>query len=205
MAADVVRHEVLVLAAPFARAHEHLRKALVAFGARLLHLLEHGIVDVLGRDRELAARVVLCENLDELGAQLREVVPDARCDERLFHALFLAHSAQQPDERAVVGDEVLAHAGINAAQTAAGLFDALVPALHLIHVRRGAADVGDHARKSIHPAKRAHLTQDALFASRLNDAPLVLGDRAKAAAAETTAHGYNAVLDRFVGGNGLAV
>jgi len=48
---DEVRNEVLLLAGLFARLAERLGEALVVLDGRLLHLVEHLGIAVLGRDR----------------------------------------------------------------------------------------------------------------------------------------------------------
>ena len=194
---DVVRHQVLLLAGLLARARELLGEALVAGHPGLLHLVEHVVDHVLRRHRQLPARVVPRQLLDERRRALREVVADPRRDEHPLDPLLLAHALEQVDERPMIRLQVLAHPRVHAGQAPTRGLDRLALAAHLIHVRRRSADVADHPAKVVHAAQRPHLAQHALRRSALDDPPLVLRDRAEAAAAEAAAHRHDRVLDRL--------
>ena len=90
--------------------------------------------------------------------------------------------------------------------TARGLY-LRVLASHPVHVGRRPAKVGDsagEARRLV--ADFLDLVQDGFLRAALDDAPLVLGDRAEGAAAEATPHDVDREADHLEGRNfGLAV
>src|ERR1019366_546691 len=110
VAADEIRHEVLLFARLLARLTERLREALVVLDRRLLHLVEHFRVRVLGGDAELPARVVGRELANKLGAPHGVVVANAARDVDTLDPRLGPHAAEEIDERRVVGHQVLADA-----------------------------------------------------------------------------------------------
>ena len=79
----------------------------------------------------------------------------------------LRTSLHQIDERAVVGDQVLADARVHAGEPAARALDLLVLAAHLVHVGGRAAEVGDRRRGSRPCARSARTSRSTLSAERV--------------------------------------
>ena len=83
---DEVWYQILLLADTLVFLFEHGFELLVDLGPRLSHQIQHAGTDVLRRNLELAAYVVLAQLLEEgwvfVGHQVVE--PDARLDEHFF-------------------------------------------------------------------------------------------------------------------------
>ena len=163
---------------------------------------------VLGRDLQIAADVMGDELLDVFRALDREIVAHAGGD----HHLLDARRPRAPCGRARIssswrGVQVRADAGKDAGRPPARRLDLRVLAGHAIHVGGRPADVGDdagEARRLV--ADGLDLAQDRAFRAVLDDAALVLGDRAEGAAAEAAAHDRHRELDHVPGGDlGLAI
>ncbi|OPZ04010.1 MAG: hypothetical protein BWZ09_02087 [Alphaproteobacteria bacterium ADurb.BinA305] len=199
---DEVGDQVLLLAGLAREAVEHLLETLVGADARLHHLRQRAFLGVLGRDLQVAADVVLRELLHILRGSHREVVAQPRADQHLLHAGQLASLAVQADQRGMVGVQVLAHVRVHARQAPAGALDFLRLAGHAVHVRGGPAEVRDHAGEAGRAvADLLDLAQDGFLRAALDDAPLVLGDRAEGAAAEAAAHDVDREADHLEGGD----
>ncbi len=202
MRGDEVRDQELLLARLFAELLEHLLEAVIAADARLHHLGERALLGVLWRDLQVAPHMVLHQFPDVFGRLHGQVVAQARADEDLLDALERPAPAVDLDERAVVGGEVLADARIDAAGLAAGGLDLGAAAAQAVHVGRGAAQVGDGAGEPLDlVADVLDLLDDRVFAAALDDAALVLGDRAERAAAEAAAHDVHAEADHLPRGD----
>ena len=131
-----------------------------------------------------------------------QVVAHARGDEHLLDAGDGARLAVEFDEGGVVGDEVLADLRIDAGGLAAGCLDVARLAGDAVHVGGGAAEVGDDAGEAGEAvAEGGDLAEDGGLGAVLDDAPLVLGDGAEAAAAETAALDGHREADHLVGGD----
>ena len=98
----------------FAGSTERAGESLVALDARFFHLVEHVRVDVLGRDRELTAGVMLRQLTHELRAFLGQIVANAGGDEDATNALLSADFAEQTHERTVIGTEIFADLRVHA-------------------------------------------------------------------------------------------
>ena len=97
----------------------------------------------------------------------------------------------------MIGHEVLADAGMDAREAAARGLGALVLARHLVHVRGGPAEIGEHAGEAGGARELAHLAKDAPLAPALDDTSFVLGDAAEGAASEAATHRHDRVLHRL--------
>jgi len=98
----------------------------------------------------------------------------------------------------VVGVQVGADAGIDAARFAAGGLDGGAFAAQPVHIRGGAAEVRDHTGEAGHLiADLLDFAHDRVFGAALDDAALVLGDGAKAATAKAAAHDVDAEADHL--------
>ena len=84
-------------------------------------------------------------------------------------------------------------------------FDVRPAAAHLVHVGGRAADVADDSLELRIARHRLNLADDRIVTPRLNDPPLMRGDRAKRAAPKAAAHDRYRILDHLKGGNRLAV
>src|ERR1700686_5131063 len=107
----------------------------------------------------------------------------------------------------MVGVEIRAYARIDAGRPATGAFDLAALAGQAVHVGGRAAEIGDHAGESRHLITDLFdLAQHRVFRAALDDAALVLGDRAEGAAAEAAALDCYRETNHLVGGNiGVAV
>ena len=123
MRRDEVRNQVLLLAGRLRKAVEELLELVVRADAGLHHLRQRPFADRLGRDLEIAARVVLRELLDVLGRLDRQVVANARGDQHLLDARQLARLAIEIDQRRVVRVQVRAHGRIDARRPPARRLD----------------------------------------------------------------------------------
>ena len=204
---DEVRDQELLLAGLGAVLLEHRLEAVVAADAGLHHLRERPGLGVLGRDLQVAAHVVLHQFLHVGGRLHGQVVAQAGADQHLLHARQLAHALVDGDQRIMVGGQVLADAGVDAAGLAAGRFDLGRLAAQPVHVGRGAAQVADDAGEALHlVAHGLDFAHDGVFGAALDDAALVLGDGAEGAAAEAAAHDVDAEADHLPRGDlGFAI
>ena len=142
------------------------------------------------------------ELLYVLGILDREVVAQARRDQYLLDARQRTGLAVELRQRGMVRVQVVADVGINAAWFTAGGFDLLRLAGEPVHVRGRAAEVRDDARETRHRiANLLDFLEDRLFGAALDDATLMLGDRAERAAAKAAAHDVHRKTDHLVGGN----
>ncbi len=147
---DEVRYEVLLLARLLAGLAERLREALVVLDRRLLHLVEHLRVGVLGGDAELAAGVVARQIADELGASRGQVVANPAGDVDALDPGLCANAAQRSTSGAWSVTRFSQMPGVHAREAPACVLGLVVLAPHLVHVRGGAADVGDRAAELLH-------------------------------------------------------
>ena len=135
----------------------------------------------------------------------REVVAQARADGDALDARHRARLAVELDQRGVVGVQVLADPRIHARQPPAVLLDRLALARHAVHVGGGSAEVGDVALEVGRlVADLLDLVNDRFVRTALDDAALVLGDRAEGAAAEAAAHDVDRELDHVPRGDARA-
>ncbi len=137
--------------------------------------------------------------------QLGQIHPDPAGDQNFADARFAAGLAQQLDQRSMIGSKQFTYARVNAGKATAFGFHIGPGAAHLVHVGGGPTHIADHAAKIRVLRQFAHLGQNGFLATRLDDAPLVRGDRAKSAAPKTPAHNGYRVLDHLVGGDGFGV
>ena len=159
---------------------------------------------VLGRDLEIAADVMGDELLDVFRALHREVVAHAGGDHHLLDAL----APRAPCDRAGSASscEVLRFGqmlGKHAGRPPARRLDLRVLARHPVHVGGRPADVGDDAGEARRSCRGCVSISRRIEPSRavLDDAALVLGDRAEGAAAEAAAHDRHRELDHVPGGD----
>ncbi|KIG14484.1 hypothetical protein DB30_06711 [Enhygromyxa salina] len=199
---DEVGDQVLLLASLLAVALEQLLEALVGADPGLHHLGQRPRGDVLGGELEVAAHVMGDQLAHVLGRLDGEVVAQARSDQDLLDAGQRAGLTVEIDQIAVVGVQVVADARVHARGPPARGLDLGIFAAKPPHVGRGAANVGDDARE---PGDRVADLLDLADHRRpraaLNDPTLVLGDRAKRAAAKAAAHDHDRGLDHLVGGD----
>src|SRR5262249_130081 len=113
-----------------------------------------------------------------------------------------ARTAIEADQRRMVGVEVRADARIHARGPAAGALDLTALAREAVHVGGRAAEIGDDAGEAGHGvAHRLDLAQHGALRAALDDAALVLGDRAEGAAAEAAALNGDREADHLPGGD----
>ena len=93
----------------------------------------------------------------------------------------------------MAGIQVGTNTGVHATGFSTSRFNLGCSATNAVHVRGRTAKVADHAGKAWHlVADVFNFTQDGAFASALDDATFVLGDRAKRTTAKTTTHDVDA-------------
>jgi hypothetical protein len=179
---------------------EHRLELVVGADARLHHFRQRPGLGVLGRDLQVAADVVGDQFLHVFRRAHGEVVAQARADQHLLDAGQRARLAVELHQRAVVGAHVRADVRIDAGQAPAGLLDLRVLALQAVHVGGRSAEVGDDAGEAGRPvADGLDLVEDRFLRAALDDAALVLGDRAEGAAAEAAAHDVDGEADHLPG------
>ena len=205
VARDEVGDDVLLLARALAEFIEFVREFFEVIVGGLAHFEEDIGIDVLGRDLEMPADVVLDELFHVFRRPAGEVHANAAGDEDFFHAFHLAGVFHELHERGVIGSQQLADRGVYARLAAADGFDFGPRTLHLVHVRGGAADVADRAFEVLVRGHGLDFLHHRFVAARLNNAALVCGDRAERAAAEAAAHDRDGVFDHLVRGDFLGV
>ncbi len=198
MGGDEIGNQVLLLARLFRELLEHRLELVVGAHARLHHVRQRPLFGVFGGDLEIAADVVADQFLDVLGVAHGEVVAQAGADQHLLYPRHCPRLAVEIDQRGVVGTEVLADAGKDARQAAAGGLDLRVLACQAIHVGGRPAEIGNDAGETGGlVADFLDLVQDRLLGAALDDAPFVLGDRAEGAAAKAAAHDVDREADHL--------
>ena len=188
------------LPASFGGGVEHLLEPVVGADARLHHLVERAALGVLGRDLQVAADVVGDQFLDVFRALDREVVAQAGGDHDLLDALHRARLAVEPDQSSWSVLRFGQMSGKTQDGRPARRLDLRVLAGHAVHVGGRPAEVGDdagEARRLV--ADALDLAQDRVLRAALDDAALVLGDRAEGAAAEAAAHDVDREPDHVPG------
>ena len=191
MAADQVRHHVLLQPVLAVECVEASTKRVVNRPRRLAHDREHRIAHVLGRQAQLAAHVVLQQLAQKLVAGVGHgvVKADAAPHKDLLHAGQMAKIAKQRRVAAFVHHHVAAHRGPKAATVLAYAVLELLVASGAEEVRRGAAHVVDVALELGVARQLARLADDAVVAAGLQHAPLVKRERAERALAKAPAVG----------------
>lgn len=105
----------------------------------------------------------------------------------------------------MVGVEVLANVGVNTRGFAARGFDLRVFAGEAVHIRGGAAEVGNHPSETGHfVADFFDFADDGFLRTVLDNASFVFGDRAESAATKAAAHDVHREADHFIGGDAFA-
>ena len=202
MRRDEIRDQVLLLARRLRVLVEQLLELVVGADARLHHLRKRPLADRLRRDLEVAAHVMLREFLDVRRRLVREIITHARSNQHLLHARHRARAPVEFDERRVVGLQVAANARVHAGRTAARGFDLRALAVQAVHVCGRPAQIGDDAGKPRHRvADGLDLAYDRISRTILDDPALVLGDRAKGAAAEASPLDGHRSANHIVGRN----
>src|SRR5882724_7824242 len=141
---------------------------------------------------------MLRELLHVLGRFRCQVVPHTRGDKHFPDARERARLAIQLDQRLMVRIEIRADARIDTRWSAARALDLRALAGQAIHVRSRPAEVRDDSGKAGHRvADRLNFAQDRILRTILDDASLVLRDRAKRAAAEAAALNRYGELDHL--------
>ena len=148
MGGDEIRNQKLFFAHLGAVLVKQRLEFVVAADTGLHHLGQRPLLGVLGCDLEVATHMVLHQFFDVLRALDCQVVAQARADQNFFDALERAAPAVHLDQRAVVGRQVLANAGVDAARLAAGRLDLGRSAAQAVHIGRGAPEVGNRAGKA---------------------------------------------------------
>ncbi len=199
---DEVRDQVLLLAGLARELLEHGLEAVVGADAGLHHLGERTALGMFGRDLQVAADMVGDQLLHIGGRFHRKVITQAGGDQHPLDARQGACLAVELDQRAVVGVEVLADVRVDAGQAAAVRLDLFVLAGQPVHVGGRPAKVRDGAGEALDlVADVLDLAQDGGLRTTLDDAPLVLGDRAEGAAAKAATHDVDREADHVPGGN----
>ena len=216
MRADEIRNDLrLFLAGLFRRTVKLLLELVEELEGRLAHDSQHVVARVLGRDLEPAGNVMLGQFFDvALMARFRlgrhalvvkkKIIADAAGNEGVIHALRLANRFVDIEQRGMVGVEIAADVGPDAAGADALVADPLLLALHLVHVGGRAAEIADRPAIIGHLLDRLHLAQNAFLAAAGDKLSLVRRDRAEAAAAKAPAVHVDRVLDHLVGRNRAA-
>ena len=201
MRGDEVGDQVLLLAGLLRIAVEQLLEAVVGAHSRLHHLRQRAVAQMLRGDLQIATDVVLREFAHVLGRLDREVIAHTRCDQHLLDAGQRARLAIQLDQRRMVGIEIGADARVDTGRTAAGALDLAALAGQAVHVGGRAAQIGDHAGKARHLCRGSSPISRSTecFRAALDDAALMLGDRAEGAAAEAAALDRDREADHLVG------
>ena len=207
MCRDKVRHQKLLFASLLTELVEQLLELVVAPDARLHHLGQRPDLGMLRRDFQVATDVVGNQLLDILGRLDRKVIAQPRTDQDFFHALQCTGTSIHMDQRAVIRIQVLTDVGIDTAGLAAGRLDLGALAPNAIHVGGRSAQIGNDASKSRYlVAYLLDFTDDGVLASALDDAPLVLGNRAECASSKTATHDVDTETDHLPGRDlGLAI
>ncbi len=149
MRGNEIGDQVLLLARFLAEAFEHLLEPVIGAHARLHHFGKYVFLGVLGRNLEITADVMLHQFLHVFRRSHGKVIAQTGADQDLLHALDVARLAVKLNQRRMIGIEVLADAGINTGQFAAGFFYAFRLAGHAIHIGRRPAEVGNDAGKAV--------------------------------------------------------
>ena len=150
------------------------------------------------RDLQITAHVVLNQLLHVFGALDSQVVAQARADQDFLNPFQGPAAAVHFDERAVIGGQVLADAGVDAAGLAAGRFNFWRFTTQAVHIGCGATQIGNGSGKTFDlVANVFNLFNHRIFRAALDDAAFVLGDGAKRAAPKTTAHDVDAKTDHL--------
>ena len=171
---------------------------VVAANPRLHHLGERALLGMLRRNLQVTANMVGYQFFHVLGALHRQVVAQARTDQNFLDPLERTGTAVDLDQGVVVGTQVGADTGVNAARLAAGGFNLGAFATQAVHIRRGTTQIRNGAGKALHlVADVLHLADDGFLGAALDDAAFVLGDGAKRTAAKTAAHDIDAETDHF--------
>ena len=198
MCGNEIRNKELLLTGLSAELFKHLPESVICPDTRLHHLGQRPLLGMFRRNLEVAAHMVEHQLPDIVWRLNGQVIPQAGADQHFLDAGQLAQFAVELDQRTVVGAQVLAHIRIDATGLAADRFDVLALAAKAVHVGRGTTQVRDDASKPPDLVPDIlRLPQDAGLAAALDDASLVLGDRAKRASAKTAAHDVDTETDHF--------
>ena len=111
----------------------------------LAHFVEHIGIDMLGRNFQKSAHMVLDKLLHVFRRTTCEIHADAARDEHLLNAFNLSGVFHELHERRVVGAKQFADRGMHARLAPTDRFDFGLRALHLVHVGGWPADVADGA------------------------------------------------------------
>ena len=152
-------------------------------GSRFPHAPENLLLRVFGGHLHLSGDVA-ADDLAEVGDAVfpvgeEEIVPDAGGDDRLFDAGNLPEFPEEGDLAAVIGTEVFAHLGVEAASVEAGTAGELLWAFEPVHVGRRPAHVEDASLEAGEGCQQFRLPEDGGLAPGADRPPLVDGDGAE--------------------------
>ena len=133
----------------------------------------------------------------------QQVVAHTAAYEALLDAGQAVNSMVEVEQLAMVGVEVGADAGVDAAGAAALLTEADVSPVHAVHVGRGASEVGEVALEVGHGYDLPHLFKYALLGAARDELALMGRDGAEGTAAEASSVDVDGVLDHVVSGYAL--
>ena len=203
MGAHKIGHEILLFAELFVQRGIFAAEFFIDRVARLSHIAQDLIRNVLRRDLELAGDVVLHQFAQEgrilVGQQI--VKADAAADEDLLHAGDGAQLTQQVYIIRMVRPQIAARRRKQALPVLAGPVCQLFFAGGLAEIGRRAADVMDVALEVGMLRHARRLGQQRVMAARLDDAALMERQRAERAAAEAAAVRDEAELHLGDGGH----
>ena len=152
---------------------------------------------MLRRDLELPGDMVLHQLLEKRRFMVGQkiVKPDTAADEDLFDPRQLPQLSQELEIVTVIGLQIFAGGGEETLLVGAGTVGQLLLTGGLAEICRGAADIVNIALEGRIFRHVPRLGQDGFVASRLDDAALVEGQGAEAAAAEAAPVGDQAEFD----------
>ena len=202
MSGDEIGNQILLLARLLGVLLEHLLEGVVGADTRLHHLRQRAFLGMLGGNLQIAADMMAHQFLDVFRRTYRQVVTQARGNQDALDPRQLPRLAIQPDQRGMVGIQVVADARPDTGWLATGCLDLGALAGQAIHVGSRPTEIGDGPGKARHlVANLFDLVDDRLMGAALDDATFVLGDRAEGATAETAAHDVHREADHVIGRN----
>ena len=194
-----IRDKVLLLASLFREPVKQLLEAIIGANTRLHHLVQRSALGMLRRNFQVAADMMRNEFPDVFRIFNREVVAKTGGNQHLLDTRQCARLTVERRKRGMIGIQVAADSGEDAARAPACSLDFAALAGKSIHVRRRTAEIGDNACKSGYGVTNLFdFLKNRLFRAILNNAAFMLGYGAEGTATETTTHDIYRESDHFI-------